>query len=101
MTTIPRSISRALAMIIAALPLFMSPLMMGVAMAQTITTCTPNAPGSFPAGSICQTNSQCASCICTALTCQVAEMSDYLAMAFVVAAGGMIFYFRRRTLARA
>jgi hypothetical protein len=29
------------------------------------------------------------------------EMSDYLAMAFVLVSGGMIYYFRRRTFVKA
>lgn len=45
----------------------------------------------------CGAGSTCVGGACT----PVPEMSDYLAMAFLLVAGGMIYYIRRRELASA
>jgi hypothetical protein len=89
------SISRLMAIAAIAGVLF-SPMMLSEAMAQACQTTTPEAPGYCSGGQTCCSDGSCSfSCVTTP------EMSDYLAMAFVIVTGGMIYYFRRRALARA
>lgn len=65
------------------------PAMSGQAFADTAVACIDSAD--------CGAGSTCVGGACT----PVPEMSDYLAMAFLIVAGGMIYYIRRRELASA
>lgn len=78
--------------------LLLSTAMVGEAWAQGLPPCTSaDAASCAPKGfsTACTPDTDGHYYICTP------EMSDYLAMAFVAVAGGMIFHFRRRALARA
>jgi hypothetical protein len=89
MKNLIKTLSRAMAIAAVAAVLF-SPMMVRNAMAQIVQSC--------------ESASQCASGACNGGYCAplgTPEMSDYLAMAFVVVAGGMVYYFRRRALAKA
>jgi len=99
------SINRLMAIMMLAGVLF-SPMMISEAMA--LAACPPHPPltcigapcNSCPPGSKGGTGQCSLGGGFTAYVCvSTPEMSDYLAMAFVVMAGGMIYYLRRRAVA--
>src|ERR1700678_2063074 len=93
-----RSVSRALA-IVAMTGVLVSPMLVSEAMAGPYNG---GSCGGNPAGSgLCSTSSDCTNgCTCVTGLCQVPEMSDYLAMAYLVVASGMVYYFRRGAYAQ-
>jgi hypothetical protein len=80
--------------------LLLFPFMTGEAIAQQTCTCQPwgnscsidpcYGPGGQPGKCTCTNGAS------TPASTPVPEMSDYLAMGFIAAAAGMIYFFRRR-----
>jgi len=92
------SATRLIAAALAAGMLLSSP-MVGEAMAGYCSLAGPSCGScnNSDAGNPCTCSNGTDQGICVAAP----EMSDYLAMAFVLASGGMIYYFRRRAVAKA
>jgi hypothetical protein len=90
-----QSLSRAIA-ITAVAGMLLSPLMVSQAMAQ-IASCSV-----FPDSQSCVAHvGYPGNCTWNATTSVcVPELSDYLAIAFIVVTSGMVYYFRRGALAR-
>ena len=96
------SINRAF-VVTAMIGVLLSPVMVGEAMAQTYSSaqmyCINPAAGAKVPSATCVTQSNGSICSDGESVC-VPEMSDYLAIAFLVAASGMVYFLRRGALPR-
>jgi len=91
-----QSINRLIAAAAVAGVLF-SPVVMGEASAAVSCTCSDGAYTN-----LCTADGQsCGDGQCSCAPVPTPEMSDYLAMAFILMSGGMIYYFRRWAVVKA